>query len=297
MSNDDTSASENGSADRRSVLRSIGLTAGLAATPFVGGAVADRSGGGRPVFAVAGRKQVRVEITPEEVTTHWRKQAPEIQERYGRAVLETTETVERPDPENDDLPERETITDQGPWEAEIATEDEWIEAFERDDVGTASHDAAEHDYDYGVWQYIENDDGFYEANAPMNVVSPNSIDEILDSLYTWTCSWQTGWIAEYDRYAYNSDTYRFETQHDSAASSTFGSLGRDHIRMWEFGGYTSIQAHVDSTVPHEAESYLEAEREVEYCLDADDWITYADNYDLPNCCPLDHNGWATHVHQ
>lgn len=284
--------------NRRSVLQKLGATTGVLATaPFVGSVTADDDSSENGTFAMSGTEHVRVQYEPDEITTHWKKTSPELQERYGRAALETTETMERPEPEKDSYPLRGTVTDNRPWETRLATEDEWTREFKRaetdGEVGALTHN--ETDYSYGVWTYKENDNGYYEQGSPINLISPDSISDVLDSLYTWACSWQTGWVAEHDRYAYNTDSYSFEVQHDSAASSTFGSVGRDHIRMWEFGGYTSIQAHVDSSAPHEATSYLDAERTVTDCLDSADWYTYDDFYDLPNCCPLDHNGAATRV--
>lgn len=294
MTEGDSHGENSPSTSRRSVLKKLGLATGAVMTgPFVGTATADK-GTGPDEFAVSGTEHGEVRYEPDRITVHETKRAPELRERYGVGVIENTETRERPAPENDGYPMRDTVTYKQPWETHVATEDEWTEKYKEaaDDVSTQHH-AQEFDYPYAVWQFKKNDDGYYERNSPINLISPETISDIDHVLY-YSCSWYTSGIAQYDRYAYNNEVYEFQEQHDASATSRFGTLGRNHVRMWEFNGYVSIQGHIDSSVPHKATSYLDSEREVEECFDDwGGWYGYKDYYDVPNCCPKDHNGYAT----
>ena len=273
------------------------VTAGMTGAALSGSATAANSPPPTAFdqFRVQGREKIQTRIRPNEIIVHRQKQSEDLARRYGLTppIIETTDRMKRPESEDDGLPERETLTEIRPWDSYYAKEDEWKDAFV--DVrasGIAVGESIEEDYASAVWQFNEVDGG-YETNAPINMVSTDSVPEILDVLDD--NGWSTGWIAEYDRWAWNSEENEFQTQHNSAGSSRFRTLGGEHIRMWEFGGWTSIQAHVDSSAPHEAIAYLEAEREIEEFFDqATGWWGHRDEYDFPHeDAGLDHNGEVT----
>ena len=282
---------------RRGLLR---LTGAAAATTALSGVVGASPGSGvGPSFRVQGREKKKVKIRPDTVTVRTRKTSPALKKRYGfeKGTVSKTETYERPKPQEDDLPQRDTRNIDREWDTEIATADEWKAAFSGS-AGAATDATAystgasyrESDYDHGVFEY-EQTDGLFEKTAPMNVISPESMSSVVSTL---TSNGYTGIVAQYDRHAFNTDTWQFETQHDSAATGTFGFLGRQHAKFWEFGGYTSCSAHTDSSVPHEAISHEEAEQHIEGVFDdASGWYGYDDYYDLNNGSYLDHDGSAT----
>jgi hypothetical protein len=240
-------------------------------------------------YRVSGHKVIRREVTPESVTVHVRKVSDDLQERYGAATVERTDTVERENPETDALPERATDTWRRPWETYYATEGEW-ESYFTGPRTESDHPPVEGEDPYATWEFEATGDG-YDVAAPMNVVTPASMSDVVDVLddngYTTS-------VVQYDRSAWNSETDQFETQHASAATGTFGFLGRKHVKFWEFEGYTSGSAHVDSPVPHEATSFEDAEQHVEDIFDDEGgWTGWDDYYDLNNGGMLDHDGSAT----
>lgn len=287
---------------RRGVLRLTGAAAATAALPGVAGAVGDDGGNGvGPNFRVRGREIKKVQVRPEEVTVRTRKTSPALKKRYGfeKGTISKTETVERRKPAVDDLPERTTETLNRKWDARVAKAGEWKEAFEQGN-GAASASTAyttglsyrETDYPYGVYEYAETN-GIYEQIAPMNVISPDAMSDVVGTLYD---NGYTGFVAQYSRSAFNSETWQFETQHDTAATSVFGLLGRKHAKFWEFEGYTSCSAHVDSAVPHEAIAHEEAEQHIlDKFNNASGWFGIDDYYDINNGSFLDHDGAASGV--
>jgi hypothetical protein len=288
--NDDSRS--NRESGRRRFLRGVGALGlagvGLPALSTRGGASDDS---GLDAFHVTGREVIRTEITPETVTVHKRKISPDLRKRYGLTppVLTKTESLERPAPGEDDLPERDTTTVEREWDTYYATEAEWTEYF-KGGVGAEYHDPVEDQKPYGTWEY-EAVDGGYEITAPMNIISEETTGAVTNVLTSdgWTDN-----VVQYDRHAWNSETYQFETQHKSAATGTFGFLGRHHLKMWEFEGYVSGSAHVDSSAPHEATSFEDAEQEIESVFDGNSgWYGYGNYYDLDNGGHLDHDGQAT----
>jgi hypothetical protein len=269
---------------RRGVLRLTGAAAATAALPGVAGAVGDDGGNGvGPNFRVRGREIKKVQVRPEEVTVRTRKTSPALKKRYGF----------------ENLPTRDNKTLNKKWDARVAKAGEWKEVFEQGN-GAASASTAyttglsyrETDYPYGVYEYAETD-GVYEQVAPMNVISPDAMSDVVGTLYN---NGYTGYVVQYNRSAFNSETWQFETQHDSAATGTFGFLGRKHAKFWEFEGYTSCSAHVDSSVPHEAISHEEAEQHILDKFDnASGWFGIDDYYDINNGSFLDHDGAASGV--
>jgi hypothetical protein len=294
MTDDRHRSSSNCDSSRRRFLRGVGALGlaglGLPALSTSGSASGDDSG--LEAFRVTGKEIVRTEITPESVTVHKRKISDDLRRRYGLTppVLTKTESVERPAPGEDDLPERDTTTVEREWDTYYAKEAEWHEYFKGGEVGAAYHDPVEDQKPYGTWEY-EAVDGGYEITAPMNVISEETTGAVTGVLL------DAGWtdnVVQYDRHAWNSETYQFETQHKSVATGTFGFLGRHHLKMWEFEGYVSGSAHVDSSAPHEATSFEDAEQEIESIFDdASGWYGYEDYYDLDNGGHLDHDGQAT----
>lgn len=294
MTDENHDERSNPESGRRRFLRGVG-TLGLAGVGLPAlstrGEASDASV--LDAFRVTGKEIVRTEITPETVTVHKRKISEDLRKRYGLTppVLTKTESLERPAPGEDDLPERDVSTVEREWDTYYAKDREWKEYFKGSgEVGAAYHAPVEDQKPYGTWEY-EAVDGGYEITAPMNVISERTTEAVADVLTDdgWTTS-----VVQYDRHAWNSETYQFETQHESAATGTFGFLGRHHLKMWEFEGYVSGSAHVDSSAPHEATSFEDAEQEIEGVFDdASGWYGYEDYYDLDNGGHLDHDGQAT----
>lgn len=274
----------------------IGTLAALGAGVVTTGSAVGHGGSGEAngEFGVRGQRVRRDEITPEEVTVTVRKSSPDLKRRYGqeKATISKTETYPRPEPEADDLPMRDTQTVTEPWEATIATADEWRRAFDEGgaSASTAGYSYREEYYDFGLFEY-EKVDGLFERTAPMNLISPYSIGAITDVL---TNNGYTTTVVQYNRHAYDSERDEFRTQDKSAATGTFGFLGRTHVKFWGFGGYVSASAHVDDAVPHEAVSFDDAEQEIENIFDdAAYWYGDEDYYDVDNGSFLDHDGAAT----
>lgn len=294
MTDESHDSSSNRETGRRRFLRNTGaLGLGALGLPALSsrGSAADGDSD-IEAFHVTGREVIRTEITPEAVTVHKRKISDDLRRRYGITppVLTKTETLERPAPGEDDLPERDTITTKREWDTYYATETEWKEYFKGGGVGAEYHDPVEDQKPYGTWEYESVDTG-YEITAPMNVISEETTGAVTNVL---TGDGWTDNVVQYNRHAWNSETYQFETQHKSVATGTFGFLGRHHLKMWEFEGYVSGSAHVDSSAPHEATSFEDAEQEIESVFDGTSgWYGYQNYYDLDNGGHLDHDGQAT----
>lgn len=259
-----------------------------------------------PEFHVKGTQTIRTQVTPDEIIRHVQKRSPTLKTRYGLKdpVLKDMERIERENPEEDGLPARETYTETRPWNTYYAKEDEWVALYNNDAKAAASaetefsimagEDPAEENYSYGIYEYNQVSGG-YDIEAPMNIISPETIPDVAQVLDNngWTLS-----VIQHTRWAWNSDSNQFESQHKSAATSTDGTLGRKHIRMWEFGGYVSGSAHVDSAFPHSAISFDEAEQAIEQVFDnASGWTGYEDWYSLNNGGMLDHDGSATELYK
>jgi hypothetical protein len=283
--------------NRRRLLK---LTGSAIAASGVSGVAAGQGAPGRN-FHVTGNEIKQYKIRPQEVEYTVRKTSPALKQRYGfeKGTISKTETYTRPKPEEDDLPERDTRTVTNDWDTHIAKPGEWKQAFEQHRGAAADANAAvsatgasykEYDYDFGVYEY-EKTDGLYEQTAPMNVISPYAMSSVVNVL---TDNGYTGVVVQYNRHAFNSDVGEFQQQHDSAATGTFGFLGRKHAKFWEFGSYVSCSAHVDSSVPHEATSHEDAEQHIEGVFDGEPyWYGDYNYYDLNNGSFLDHDGSAT----
>ena len=300
--------------NRRRFLKATGLAITSLALPGMASAKEDKNatpeeaqGSALPSeFRVKGTQTIRTQVTPDEIIRHVQKRSPALKTRYGLKdpVLKDTERIKRENPEEDELPERKTYTETRPWNTFYAKEDEWTALYTSDAKAAASadtefsimagQDPAEENNDYGIYEYNKVDGG-YDIEAPMNIISPETIPDVAQVLDNngWTLA-----VIQHTRYAWNSDTNQFESQHKSAATSTDGMLGRKHIRMWEFGGYVSGSAHVDSSVPHSATSFDEAEQAIEQVFDnVSGWAGYEDWYDLNNGGMLDHDGSATELYK
>jgi hypothetical protein len=286
-----------GGESRRSFLRYLGAAASTALTlPLLSGGGAAQPAPAPDEFSVSGHQIRRLEIEPEEVTVHTRKVSSDLTRRYGITppVLTKTETFERPAPEADDLPRRDSRTIREPWNTYYAKDHEW-RAVLGENTQTAGVTYTEGTYaekqnPYGIWEY-EAIDGGYEIAAPMNVISPQRLEDVVGVLDS--NGWTT-YVVQYNRHAWNSATGQFEQQHKSAATGTFGFLGRKHAKFWEFEGYVSCSAHIDDSVPHDAISFEDAEQAIEGVFDgASGWYGYDDYYDTNNGGQLDHDGQAT----
>lgn len=258
-------------------------------------------------FATSGKQIERTKIRPEQVEVTQTVVSRELDERYGNKQVEFRTVFERVDPASDPLPQSDVRVERGPWEGYYATEEDWQRVYGegRTDVSDVSAStgaaSAETSYPYGVYEYAPDSsgDGFVVA-APMNVLSERSIGPIKN--VATNDHYVGSGILQSDRYAYNTDTYSFETQHDALADTIDRTLGGQHARMWEFGGWTSISAHVDSAIPHSAISFEDAERDLETVFDeAPYWYGDRDNiylgndYLIPSDAPDDHNGYVTEL--
>lgn len=285
-------------ASRRRFLRALGGLSSLGLTiPLLSGGGSASKQPAPEEFKVSGHQIITTDIEPDRVTVHKKKISSDLARRYDVTppILEKTETAERPNPALDDLPRRDTQTVKVPWDTYYAKEDEWKRVLKgrpqtANMLALSSGDPKESEEPYGIYEYEEVDGG-YEISAPMNVISSESMDDIVDVLDS--NGWTT-YVVQWDRYAWNSDTQEFESSHKSAATGTFGFLGRNHGRFWEFGGYTSCCAHIDSSVPHEAKSLDDAEAKIEQIFDDESgWYGWDDCYYLDNGYMMDHDGKAT----
>lgn len=137
--------------------------------------------------------------------------------------------------------------------------------------------------------------GGCDIEAPMNVISPETIPQVAGVLDSngWTLA-----VVQENRWAWNSGSNQFEKQHKSAATGTFGFLGRKHVRTWEFEGCVSGSAHIDSCVPHRAISFDDAEQAIEQVFDNESrWSGFEDYYNLNSGGMPDHDGAATKLHK
>lgn len=141
MTDEDHDSRSNRESGRRRFLRTVGTLGlagvGLPALSGRSGATGDDSG--PEAFRVTGREVIRTEITPETVTVHKRKISEDLRRRYGLTppVLTKTETLERPAPGEDDLPERDTTTIEREWDTYYAKEAPGLQGCSRRQVRAA----------------------------------------------------------------------------------------------------------------------------------------------------------------
>ncbi len=295
-------------------------------------------------FRVQGTYIERWHYNPDSIEIETRKISPDLQHRYGTNQLVSVQEFPK-EGSGRNLPSSGTTEVDTDWDGLIATEDEWREYFESqagDDgevgaaVGGGSVDAEElsghrepfdeheddeenHPYAFWIYDEEEDDDGndYYESTSPINVIAPlrntcKDLDGFLEELDE--DGWVTGWIAEYARYAWNREDGEFQEQHDSAGTGVWRENGGHHIRCWEWehsaadeGGWVSIQAHWDTSVPHAAGGYECTKANIEGTFeDALGWNVYSDYYDLHGAYgdPTDdcvdnsgayHNGYASAI--
>lgn len=285
---------------RRKFLALLSAT-GIAGAFGVGSASAvdsDRPEG-IETFAASGKQIRRTKIHPEQVEVTQTVVSQDLDSRYGKKRVRFRDVAERAEPATDSLPQEDVRVQQGSWTGYYATEEDWQRLYDegqRDAPVSGTEPAPS----YATYEYKKDTDGGFAIAAPMNVLSKESIGPIrnvaIDHHYT-------NYVAQFDRYAFNTDETEFQTQHCSIAESPLRVFGGAHARLWEFGGWTSISAHVDSDVlAHSAISFLDAERDLESVFDdADGWdgvrdYKHLDNEQyLPEDAPDDHNGDATEL--
>lgn len=284
---------------RRNVLKNISaaIATGVGITSASGNAKAVKPLVVPNEYSVTGRQISTVTIKPNSVTLTKKKISADLRRRYGLTppILSKTTTFDRLDPHNDPYPKQGTETVKRKWDTHYATESEWMEFLsENRSPEFFSPSPGEENHPYGIWEYEQINNG-YEIAAPMNLLSeqsPNRIANIL-TMNSWTTT-----VIQYNRWAWNSATNAFQTQEKSVATGTFGVLGRKHLRMWQFGGFTSGSAHIDSAVPHTATSYDGAEEAIEQIFDdVNNWQGIHNYYELNNTGQLDHDGKATKIIQ
>lgn len=147
---------------------------------------------------------------------------------------------------------------------------------------------------FAVEMYKLTADG-YRPTAPINlaVVLTGSHD-LSDVMAVFE---DDGWRRspkEYVRYARSPDG-EWVRQQATAAESTFGSLGRSHVRCWSFDDVVSIQVHTDTPAlpDHGIETYSEARDRVERLFAADGWRVAHEALAFANEKQPDHDGRVT----
>lgn len=258
-------------------------------------------------FYVEGRQLIRTMIRPKQVEIVTHKISPDLKERYGSSVLKNRETIERPEPDRDDLPHRKTIVENEPWSGYVADEAEWVALADSDNADQIMMSvsstgevgpALAYPSDFPKF-YHNNEDGRWVLSGPINLVGSFLYDDASDCAsniadngngHFWTTS-----VTDATRYALIDGTY--QRQEASVASGPFGVFGRTHARLWDAPrGYTLIAAHQDDRFPHKAVSYLEAEYRI-----ADFMTSDRDRYDADNDehwwkgQMKDHNGKVTYL--
>jgi len=155
---------------------------------------------------------------------------------------------------------------------------------------------SESEYPYAVWQYHYNTDEPDDIGvaSPINVVFP--LEDATFGEFTATFE-RAGWTdapLEYTLWAWDRDGERYRRPHWSSAESYFGLGGRLHVRVWQFEGTASVQAHVDSAVTpnHTVTSYFDAQVAVGELFEQAGW-TVDGTLDLENATPPDHDGHAS----
>ncbi|UPM42013.1 hypothetical protein [Halocatena salina] len=286
---------------RRAVLRAIGVTTGSLIGLNTGTyeISAETIPTTPDAFRVQGKEIVTTRITPNEARVKRRRISTDLKERYGRESLVTIETYPRKDNNNDGLPNRETRTVRRPWNTYYAKEDEWDEYLTgRDKVmAEISPAALDRPADCPKW-YYENVDGGFERKGPMNLVGL-TINKKIDGLVSILQSW--GWtdnVLQYNRFAWIPQRSQFEQQHRSAAESSARLDGGYHVKFWATGDtYTTITAHEDDRVPHEAVSFNTAEFEIVDIFNSHGRSNAIKNrYNFNNSGYLDHGGYVSHIY-
>lgn len=260
-------------------------------------------------FRASGKKVTRTKIRPTKVNILENIVSDDLDKRYGRQHVQFTRTLERSDPDSDNLPKRDTRVQRESWEGYYATEVDWKRLYSGEQSSsirasaTGGRNPKELDYSHGVYEYNEDSDGTgYVIVAPMNVLSDDAMSDVKQA--ATNDHYVGSGILQSDRYAWNSQAEQFEQQHDSIADTIDRTLGGEHARMWEFNGWTSVSAHVDSGYPHEATSFADAEKDLRQTFaDASDWSVVDDSVDmnndedLPSDAPSNHDGKATQLYQ
>jgi hypothetical protein len=299
---------------RRLFLQKIGVLTGVISIPGVAKAHGDDSA--LEQLRVQGTNRIQVKYRPDSIEVTERRQSPDLARRYdiNPPVLETTEELDRERADEDVLPERGVDTFEEDWDTYLGTEAEWRDHHqtkhkEDNTVSTQTgHGSEEDNSDYAYWIYRETScnysciGDYYEVTSPINVIfwlgsSSETLSDVSDTL-TSDPDWSS-YAAEYTRYAWdrnaNNGHGRFMRQQATAATAPFGwDVQRNHVRCWEFGEYVSMQAHIDTEVPHSVDSYIDAEREIDDLFDQAGWTVYQDFYGLNNSRG-DHNGSATWI--
>ncbi|WP_323171959.1 hypothetical protein [Natrialba sp. PRR66] len=286
--------------NRRTALGALGASLLATGTGFGIGGAGATDGSARELgeFRVTGTIVTRATIRPTAVTITKRKTSSELKERYGKSEVVEERTIERPDPEADDLPEKAKREERRDWDALYATGDEWETLFEtQQETLMFTDDGVSADASYPSYvpkYYHAQDSGGYELKGPVNLLSnstANANDLAVEIDSEGGILWNT-WPVEYGRHMYIDGEW-IENE-ASVASGPFGVLGRTHGRIWTgpYSNYGIVGAHIDDSAPHEATSYLDAEQEITGMMNGNSDYYDADNGEHPSTgnSLLDHNG-------
>lgn len=283
------------STTRRSFARSIAAGGALLMGTSVGSASSTQSNRGpdKEDFRVEGKQIFRRKVRPKSVELKVTKVSQDLKERYGRKALQETVEHERPNPDEDHLPERSpTEVEQKPWDSYVAAEDEWAALRRTESESSEGVESAYGPrYPSSLPKYYHNNvDGLWELKGPINILSYNTdfsdAGDLAAAIAARGGSW-TNRVVDSKRYALYNGTYR--RQDAAAATGTFGFRGRKHIRIWDAGDYIMGAAHIDSSYPHKATSYIKAEYALHDVVGG-----YRDHYRAYND-KKDHNGLVTRL--
>lgn len=177
------------------------------------------------------------------------------------------------------------------------TPDAPVSAHDAEPVAEQAPGVSESEFPYAVWQYHYDSDGdrnSLSVASPINVVFPLENAEVEDVVETFVAAGWTSSPLEYTLWAWDRVDERYRRPHWSSAETFFGLGGRLHVRLWNFEGTASVQAHVDSAVipQHEVTSYAEAQFAVERIFESAGWHVDG-TIDLENDTPPDHDGTAS----
>lgn len=216
--------------------------------------------------------------------------------KYGQGTLEIKEIYTGKDLENKFGIKNRTKIRKIPAEARtvgMKEGDEKVLVTEKTVVLTSENDPYPWmvTYDYPQWTWsLQN--SVYEQEDPINLAwGTISIDRAKSEMLG------AGWIddpSEYTYYVY--DPTNGWMADDGVADDKYRILGGYHARLWQMSdGDVVANAHHDSSIPHKADQYEQAEQLVAGFYST--WTVYENIYNLNNYVSYPYNnGLATQIY-